>query len=112
MNGLPAAERPRQTTSFRAEWGGMRPALKRQDKGCLPNASTVIPHLHQFGIQTECPKRRAMSIQRVSFSMKVSTLLLWMQFSQAPDTGRDAALKQTRRCWLIKVTNVATAEEH
>ena len=33
MDGIPAAERPRQTTSSRAEWRGMRPALKRHDKG-------------------------------------------------------------------------------
>ena len=50
-------------TSGRAEWRGMRPALKRQDKGCMPNASTVIPHLHQQGILTESPKRRATPIQ-------------------------------------------------
>ena len=33
MDGILAAERPRRTTSFRAEWRGMRPALKRRDKG-------------------------------------------------------------------------------
>ena len=32
MDDSPAAERPRRTTSFRAEWRGMRPALKRHDK--------------------------------------------------------------------------------
>ena len=47
MDGIPAAERPRQTMSLRAEWRGMRPALKRHDKGCVPNASTVVPHLHR-----------------------------------------------------------------
>ena len=33
MDGIPAAKRPRRTTSFNAEWRGMRPALKRHDKG-------------------------------------------------------------------------------
>ena len=33
MDGIPASERPRRTTSFRAEWRGMRPALKRHDTG-------------------------------------------------------------------------------
>ena len=29
-----------------------------------------------------------------------------------PDSGRDAALKHARRCWLSTGTKVATAEEH
>ena len=29
-----------------------------------------------------------------------------------PDSGREAALKHARRCWLIMETKVATAEEH
>ena len=32
---------PRRTTSFRAEWRGIRLALKRHDKGFVSNASTV-----------------------------------------------------------------------
>ena len=31
MDSIPAAERPRRTTSLMAEWRGMRPALKRHD---------------------------------------------------------------------------------
>ena len=29
-----------------------------------------------------------------------------------PDSGREAALKHARRCWLSTGTKVATAEEH
>ena len=41
MNSIPAAERPHQTTSLSAEWRCMRPALKRQDKGCVTNALLI-----------------------------------------------------------------------
>ena len=40
-----------------------------------------------------CPTRIATPIRRVSLSMKVPSLLLGMQFNQAPDSGREAALK-------------------
>ena len=53
-----------------------------------------------------------MPIRRVSLLMKVPTLLLGMQFRQAPDSRRETALKKARRCWLSKGTKVATAEEH
>ena len=43
---------------------------------------------------------------------EMANMLLGMQFSQAPDSECEAALKQTRRCWLSKGTKVATAEEH
>ena len=33
MDGIPDTERPRRTTSLKVEWRGMRPALKRHDKG-------------------------------------------------------------------------------
>ena len=112
MDGIPAAERPRGTTSIRAEWRGMRPALKRHDKGWVPNVSTVVPHLHRWGIQTVSPTRRATPIRRVSLSMKVPTPLFGTQLSQTPDSGRGVALKHARRCWLSTGTMVATAEEH
>ena len=83
MDGIPTAERPRGTTSLRAKWRGMRPALKRHDKGCVPNASTVVPDLHRWGIQTVSPTRRATPIWRVSLSIEVPTPLLGTQFSQA-----------------------------
>ena len=44
IDGIPVAERPHRITSFMAESRGTRPALKRKDKGCVPNASTVVPH--------------------------------------------------------------------
>ena len=47
MGGIPAAERPSRTTSFRAERRGMHPALRRYDKRCVPNVSTVVPYLHR-----------------------------------------------------------------
>ena len=56
--------------------------------------------------------RRATPIRRVPLLMKVPTLLLEMQFSPAPDSGREAAWKQAKQCWLSKGTKVATAEEH
>ena len=46
------------------------------------------------------PTRRTTPMRRVSLSMKVPTLLLGTQISQTPDTGREAALKNSRRCWL------------
>ena len=42
MNSIPAAERPLRTTSLSAEWRCMRPALKRQDKGCVTNAFLIV----------------------------------------------------------------------
>ena len=56
--------------------------------------------------------RRATPIRRVSLSMIVPTLLFRTQLSQTPDSGREAALKHARRCWLSTGTKVATAEEH
>ena len=44
--------------------------------------------------------------------MKVQTLLFGTQLSQTPDSGREAALKHARRCWLSTGTKVATAEKH
>ena len=44
--------------------------------------------------------------------MKVQTLLLGMQLSEATDSRREAALKHARRCRLSTGTKVATAEEH
>ena len=90
----------------------MRPTLKRHDKGWIPNVSTIVPHLHRWGIQTVSPTRRATPIRRVSLSMKVPTLLFGTQLSQTPDSGREAVLKHARRCWLSTGTKVATAEEH
>ena len=92
MDGIPAAERPRRTTSLRAEWRGMGPALKRHDKGCVSHASIVVPHLYQRGMQTVSPTRRTTPIRRVSLSMKVPILLFGTQLGQTPDSGREAAL--------------------
>ena len=96
MDGIPAAERLHRTMSFWVEWRGVRHAMKLQDKRCEPNASTVIPHLHPLGMQTESTTRRATPIRRVSLSMTVPTVLLGMHFSQAPDSGREGGLKQAR----------------
>ena len=53
----PADDKALLMMSFKAEFRGKRPALKRHERGCRPYLSTMAPQRHLCGAQTGRPRR-------------------------------------------------------
>ena len=97
-------------TSFRAEWWGMRPALKRHDKGCVPNASTVVSTVASMrNADSESDAKSDADTERVDES---ADSVGW-DAVQPGARLRTRSLLETCQTMLVEYgTKVTTAEEH
>ena len=87
MDGIPAAERPRWTTSYRAEWRGMRPVLMWHDNGCdhsRPAFASMMKTDWEYATENNAD---------------TESVVVDKSADSAPDWRREAVLKQARRCW-------------
>ena len=62
IDGIPARVRARQIKSLMKKWRAVRPALRLQNKPCVPRASTKAPQGHSWGSLRLIPSWRPTAI--------------------------------------------------